>query len=107
MKKLEHFAMYIFDEDVTVVPKWSGWFGDYNKTSDKRTRLQDRPIYTEDWLGLKWLDEENRLEFRNVSGKHMHLTDEILEDAFKKYFSKKVDIPSEEQILAKRPSLEL
>ena len=91
IKKLERFAMYIFDEDVTVIPKWSGWFSDFNATSGKRTKLQDRKMYTEDWLGLRWLDEENRLEFRNISGAHMHLSDEILKDAFQKYFSKRVE----------------
>ena len=95
MKKLERFAMYIFDDDATVVPKWSGWFDEYNATSGKQTKLQDRPIYVEDWLGLKWLDEENRLEFRNIDGGHMHLSDEILRDAFEKYFSKRVDVDHE------------
>lgn len=99
MRGLEKFVMYLFDEDETVVPKWSGWFEEYNVTSGKRTRLQDRDMYVEDWLGLRWLDEQDRLEFRNVSGGHMHLMDEVLKDAFQRYFSKRVDVPEKEEKL--------
>jgi len=86
MKKLERFAMYVFSEDKTVVPKESGWFSEVNTTSGKVTKLQDRRVYVEDWLGLRWLDEEDRLEFRDAPGKHMELSDEILIEVFKRYF---------------------
>ena len=89
MKKLERFAMYVFDEDKTVVPKESGWFSEVNATTSKETRLQDRPLYKEDWLGLKWLDDENRLEFRSAKGGHMQLSEEILVEAFERYFRPK------------------
>ena len=92
MKKLDRFAMIIFDDDTQVVPKWSGWFDEYNATSEKRTALRDRPIYNEDWLGLKWLDEKNRLEFKNISGGHMQFGDSLLNETFNKYFSKRVDV---------------
>ena len=85
MKKLEKFAMYVFDEDKTVVPKESGWFSEVNATTSKETRLEDRPMYKEDWLGLKWLDEQNRLDFRVVKGGHMQLDEKILIEAFKRY----------------------
>ncbi|KAI9877157.1 MAG: hypothetical protein M1830_004667 [Pleopsidium flavum] len=86
MKKLERFAMYVFSEDKTVVPKESGWFSEVNTTSGKVTKLQDRRMYVEDWLGLRWLDEESRLEFRHAPGKHMELSDELLIGVFKRYF---------------------
>ena len=92
IKKLEHFAMWIFEEDTTVVPKWSGWFNEYNTTSGKQTKLQDRQMYREDWLGLRWLDELNRLDMEMIDGGHMHLTDKVLRDVFKRYFSKRVDV---------------
>ena len=98
MKKLEHFAMYIFDDDKTVVPKWSGWFSDFNATNGNQTKLKDRKLYKEDWLGLKWLDERDRLEFKNITGDHMTLTDKILKDAFKRYFSKRVEVEQVEAV---------
>ena len=86
MMKLSKFVMYVFTEDVTVIPKQSGWFSEYNGTSDKETKLRDRAIYAEDWLGLKWLDEHDRLIFDEVKGPHMALTDEVLKESFVKYF---------------------
>ena len=86
MKKLERFAMYVFDEDKTVVPKESGWFSEVNTTSGNVTRLQDRRMYVEDWLGLRWLDEEKRLEFRSAPGGHVEMSDDLLIDLFKRYF---------------------
>ena len=87
LKKLEKFVMYVFEEDTTVVPRQSGWFSEYNMTSNQETKLQDRQLYKEDWLGLKWLDDNDRLVFKNTSGAHMHLSDKILKEVFLEYFS--------------------
>lgn len=87
MKKLVRFAMYVFSKDVTVIPKESGWFSEVNATTGAETKLQQRNMYKEDWLGLRWLDEKGRLEFRAVDGPHMQLTDEVLIEAFKTYFT--------------------
>ena len=86
MKKLERFAMYMFSEDKTVVPKESAWFSEFNATTGKETKLKDRQLYKEDWIGLKWLDERNKLEFPTTKGGHMELTDKTLIEAFEKYF---------------------
>ncbi|KAL9041994.1 MAG: hypothetical protein Q9180_000905 [Flavoplaca navasiana] len=86
LKKLKRFVMYMFSEDVTVVPKESAWFADYNKTSEEITWLKERRIYKEDWLGLKWLDKHNRLEYKIAEGKHMQLSEELLSDTFRQYF---------------------
>ncbi|KAI4286077.1 MAG: hypothetical protein L6R38_000194 [Xanthoria sp. 2 TBL-2021] len=86
LKMLHKFVMYMFSEDVTVVPKESAWFADYNKTSQEITWLKERRIYKEDWLGLKWLDEKKRLELKIAKGKHMQLSEELLSDTFKQYF---------------------
>ena len=89
LKKLRRFVMYIFSEDTTVVPKESAHFAEYNATSEEVTKLQDRPLYKEDWLGLKWLDDHDRLAFRIAEGGHMQLSEELLRDAFKTYFGTK------------------
>lgn len=91
LKRLRRFAMFVFGEDETVVPKESGWFSEVNGTSGVVTRLQDRRMYREDWLGLRWLDEQGRLEFREAPGKHMELSDELLVDAFKRYFGPRAE----------------
>ena len=86
MKKLGRFAMFMFAEDTTVVPKESAFFSDVNTTSEEVTKLQERVIYQEDWIGLRFLDEKRRLEFRIAEGGHMQLSDNILTDAFNRYF---------------------
>ncbi|MCJ1232165.1 Palmitoyl-protein thioesterase 1 [Varicellaria rhodocarpa] len=90
MKRLEKFVMYVFSEDTTVVPPESGWFSEVNATTGKETKLKDTMMYKEDWLGLRELDEDKRLEFRVADGGHMQLTDEVLSEAFKQYFRPKV-----------------
>ncbi|KAL8940632.1 MAG: hypothetical protein Q9216_002711 [Gyalolechia sp. 2 TL-2023] len=86
LKKLKKFVMFMFEEDTIVVPKESAYFADYNKTSDAVTKLQDRTLYREDWLGLKWLDDQRRLEFKVAKGGHMQLSEELLSKTFKRYF---------------------
>ncbi len=86
MRRLGRFVMFMFADDTTVVPKESAFFAEVNTTSKVVTKLQERDIYREDWIGLRFLDEEKRLDFRIAEGGHMQLSDEILTDAFKKYF---------------------
>lgn len=87
LKQLHKFVMYVFEEDTTVVPRQSGWFSEYNRTSSQETKLRNRTMYKEDWLGLKWLDEQDRLVFETTPGQHMHLSDKVLKEAFEKYFT--------------------
>ena len=84
---LEKFVMYKFqEEDVLHVPE-SSWFADSNTTSGLLTRLTDRDLYKEDWLGLKKVDEAHGLIFRTTPGKHMQIQEGALADAFKRYFA--------------------
>jgi palmitoyl-protein thioesterase len=84
---LENFVMYIFEDDVTVVPKESGWFAQVDSESDQVTSLRNRTIYKEDWLGLKKLDEKGGLTFKTTKGEHMQLSDKDLVDVFETYFA--------------------
>lgn len=86
MARVENFAMYVFDEDTTVIPRQSGWFAEVNTTSEEVTPLRERAMYKEDWIGLKALDEKGGLFFRNASGGHMDLDDEVLKEAFGNFF---------------------
>ena len=86
MKELSMFAMFMFADDATVVPKESAFFAEVNTTSEVVIKLQERDIYREDWIGLRFLDEEGRLDFRIAEGGHMQLSDAILTDAFNRYF---------------------
>lgn len=81
--KLENFVMYLFDEDTTVIPKETSWFGEI--IEEQYVPLTNRSIYTEDWLGLKELDEAGKLVFENINGGHMQIGDKVLKKAFTDY----------------------
>lgn len=86
MASVENFAMYVFEEDTTVIPRQSGWFAEVNTTSEEVTPLRERTMYKDDWIGLKALDEKGGLFFRNASGGHMDLDDKVLREAFGEFF---------------------
>jgi palmitoyl-protein thioesterase len=88
---LDKFVMYVFNDDVTVVPKETGWFAEVNATSGEVTPLRERKMYKEDWLGLQRLDKKGGLVYRNTTGKHMQLSDKDLIDAFTTYFGPERD----------------
>jgi palmitoyl-protein thioesterase len=99
LASLTKFVMYLFDDDTTVIPKESGWFAQTNASSGEVTPLRNRTIYTEDWIGLKALDEKDGLVFKTTKGGHMQLDDEVLVDVFKTYFSEK-EVPGRKDAVA-------
>jgi palmitoyl-protein thioesterase len=86
LSSLNKFVMFIFKNDTTVIPKETGWFAEVNTTSGQVTLLQDRPLYKEDWLGLKALDEKGSLVFETLKGGHMQIGKEQLRSVMKTYF---------------------
>jgi palmitoyl-protein thioesterase len=55
-----------------VFPRDSTFFEFYATGSDSKiVPLHDSPIYKEDWIGLKQLDEKGRLVFIEVDGGHI------------------------------------
>ena len=83
---LEKFVMFVFEDDTTVVPRETGWFAEVNATNGDVAPLRERRLYTEDWLGLKKLDEKSGLEFKTTKGAHMELDDKVLAKTFEDYF---------------------
>lgn len=49
------------------------------------TPLEKRALYTEDWIGLKTLGENNLIEYVKLPGTHMQISDEELEFISKAY----------------------
>lgn len=83
---LNRFGMFMFEDDTISIPKESAIFAEVNATDATVTPLQERRIYKEDWLGLRKLDEEGKLEFKSVPGQHMQLSDQVLKKTFTDYF---------------------
>ncbi|CAK7564558.1 MAG: hypothetical protein SEPTF4163_002452 [Sporothrix epigloea] len=94
MEQLSNFAMYMFANDTTVIPKESAWFAEVNGTDV--TLLRERALYKEDWLGLKAIDDKGGLHFRTVPGEHMRLRSEDMLQVFAEFygpFDKKFSSP--------------
>lgn len=81
---LENFVMYMFEDDVTVIPKESAWFEEVNGTES--TPLRARDLYREDWLGLRELDRKGGLKFLTAPGGHMQLSSDLLTTTFKEFY---------------------
>lgn len=84
--RLNKLAMYMFSDDTTVIPKESEWFAEVNGTSGEVVYLKDRPIYEEDWVGLKELDEKGGIDYGILEGGHMQFSDEELKGVMEEYF---------------------
>ncbi|KAK9455133.1 Alpha/Beta hydrolase protein [Dipodascopsis uninucleata] len=85
LKSLEKLILYLFTEDETVVPKESAWLADFDKSTGEVTLLQDRKMYTENWLGFKELDKDGKLEFYMIEGRHMRITNDTMIEIAKTY----------------------
>jgi palmitoyl-protein thioesterase len=109
LSSLNKFVMFLFQDDKTVIPKETGWFAEVNTTSEHVTLLKDRPIYKEDWLGLRTLDERGGLIFETLSGEHMQISGKELKRVMKTYFGPATsDARREEwQALDRSPQVEL
>ncbi|KAF5351780.1 hypothetical protein D9756_007423 [Leucocoprinus leucothites] len=93
LASLNNLVLVIFTEDKTVVPKESAWFGsevipdddiiDFTPSEQHRLSNSDRaivpmheqPLYVEDWIGLRELDERGGVTFASCVGEHMQMGD--------------------------------
>merc|ERR1719369_1249581 len=77
LSKLENFIMIKHLQDTKVEPKESEHFEYYAPGQAKEILpLRESPIYTEDRIGLKTMDEAGKLHFFSVEGNHLHFTKE-------------------------------
>lgn len=95
LASLNALVLVLFSADKTVVPKESSWFGSYapSNTSDEKTvvpmRLQ--PLYTQDWIGLRTLDQSGRVVMETCEGEHMQLTDECWKPLVQRFVGNVLD----------------
>ncbi|KAG8391538.1 hypothetical protein BUALT_Bualt01G0198100 [Buddleja alternifolia] len=72
---LDNLVLIMFEHDKILVPKETSWFGYYADGSwDILLPAQETSLYTEDWIGLKTLDEAGKVKFVNVSGSHLEIS---------------------------------
>lgn len=97
LAQLETLVLVLFERDRTVVPKESAWFGSYAPPppeDEDGTRegkeeilvpMREQPLYKEDWIGLRALDEHGRVVLASCDGEHMHLPTECWKPLVEKY----------------------
>jgi len=78
--KLENLVLVKFLKDTMVDPKESEWFGWFDP-SDPTTMVpwNQTLLYTEDWIGLKKLDQEHRVHLVEVDADHLHVDEETFD----------------------------
>ncbi|KAF9972183.1 hypothetical protein BGZ73_004722 [Actinomortierella ambigua] len=84
LKKLNALVMILFEQDITVKPKETSWFG-FEDSDGNILELEDQDIYREDWIGLKAMDDQDKLVYLTLPGQHMQFS---LDE-----FAEKVTIP--------------
>jgi len=92
LASINNLVLILFTEDTTVVPKESAWFGAEALEQDAKMSEAQRPlfksnvglsilpmrlqpIYLEDWIGLRELDERGGIVFETCKGEHMKMGD--------------------------------
>jgi palmitoyl-protein thioesterase len=99
--QLDALVLVLFERDRTVVPKESAWFGSFAppvEDPDTGTLfdsqegkeevivpMREQPLYKEDWIGLRALDESGRVVLASCDSEHMHLSEECWKPLVEKY----------------------
>ncbi|KAL9551285.1 hypothetical protein MBANPS3_004332 [Mucor bainieri] len=78
LRSLDKFVMIRFSEDVMIKPSYTAWFWLHDEDR-QLVPLQNQTLYTEDWLGLRYLNDHGRLEFLVCPGQHMQISDDYLD----------------------------
>ncbi|AEE83895.1 alpha/beta-Hydrolases superfamily protein [Arabidopsis thaliana] len=78
---LQNLVLIMFQNDTILVPRETSWFGYYPDGASSSTPVlppQKTKLYTEDWIGLKTLDDAGKVRFISVPGGHIEITEEDL-----------------------------
>ncbi|KAF8518754.1 alpha/beta-hydrolase, partial [Gautieria morchelliformis] len=92
---LSNLVLVLFSQDKTVVPKESAWFGSYAPADESQVSstpalvpMKRQPLYSEDWIGLKQLDQAGRVKLVSCDGEHMQIARNCWEPIVKQYLAK-------------------
>ncbi|XP_072962291.1 uncharacterized protein [Typha angustifolia] len=73
---LQTLVLIMFEHDTVLIPRETSWFGYYpDGAFDPLLPPKQTPLYTEDWIGLKVLDDAGRVKFISVQGEHVRISD--------------------------------
>ncbi|XP_057462067.1 uncharacterized protein LOC130752335 isoform X1 [Actinidia eriantha] len=73
---LQNLVLIMFEHDTVLIPKETSWFGYYpDGNFDPILPPQQTRLYSEDWIGLKTLDDAGKISYISVPGKHLGISD--------------------------------
>jgi len=89
LAQLENFVMIKHTKDTMVEPKESEHFAFYAPgQADVIVPLRESPLYLQDWIGLKALDERGALHFLEVEGDHLQFSRQwFIDEIINVYFN--------------------
>ncbi|GAB4861970.1 hypothetical protein Ancab_037224 [Ancistrocladus abbreviatus] len=91
---LEKLVLIMFENDSVLVPKETSWFGYFPDGSfDTILPANETMLYTEDWIGLKTLDEAGKVEFIKVPGGHLEITESLMKKYIVPYLEYQESMP--------------
>lgn len=95
---LQTLVLVLFSEDQTVVPKESSWFGSYAPAEDDGVEktivpMRLQPLYKEDRIGLRALDERGGVVLKACTGEHMEISTSCWRPLVRKYVGGSLDKP--------------
>jgi len=73
--KIEKLTLIMNEKDSVIFPSSSAWFEFYEEKSDKVIPLKESKFYKEDYIGLKQLDEEGKVNYLKFEGDHTQYSD--------------------------------
>merc|ERR1712048_401951 len=89
-KSLTKLVLVMAEDDTMVHPKESEHFGYFKDGSRKElVAMKDAPWYTEDWFGLKTLDEAKKIDQFSTPGDHLRFKKDFLLTMVKQYLTTK------------------
>jgi len=84
LSSLDNLVLVQFTQDTIVDPRESEWFGWFDEHQIMRP-LQNTTLYTEDWIGLRTLEEEGKLHLMSVEADHLQLGKKALDEIINNY----------------------
>ncbi|KAL5724101.1 palmitoyl-protein hydrolase [Ranunculus cassubicifolius] len=72
---LQNLVLIMFEHDTVLIPKETVWFGYYpDGAFDPILSPQETELYTQDWIGLRSLDEAGKVKYISVEGNHLGIS---------------------------------
>lgn len=84
LTSLDKFVMVMFEKDETLVPKESAWFQELNSDGDL-IPFEETESYQFDSIGLKTLQQEDKLFFESIDNFHCQMTEDQFLDIVNRY----------------------